>query len=129
MQFMVLIYNDPELLGAMPQAEFDETMRGCLAHADALRREGRLLESHMLGEAREAKAVRVRDGRTAIFDGPFAEAKEVLGGFNLIEAKDIDEALAIASEFPWARTGRVEVRAVQDFADVRQRVGAPAAGG
>ena len=129
MQFMVLIYNDPELLGAVPQADADEMMRGCLEHADELRREGRLLETHMLGEAREAKAVRVRNGRTTIIDGPFAEAKEVLGGFNLIEAKDLDEAVAIASEFPWARTGRVEVRAVVDVGAVRERVGAPAAAG
>ena len=127
MQFMVLIYNDPALLGAIPAAEADEMMRGCLEHADELRREGRLLETHMLGEARDAKAVRVRNGRTTIVDGPFAEAKEVLGGFNLIEAKDLEEAVAIASEFPWARTGRVEVRAVQDVGAVRQRVGAPAA--
>ena len=126
MQFMVLIYNDPELLGAMPRPEADEMMRGCLAHADELRREGRLLETHMLGEARDAKAVRVRDGRTTIVDGPFAEAKEVLGGFNLIEAESLDEAVRIATEFPWARTGRVEVRAVLDVGDVRRRVGAPA---
>ena len=90
MQFMVLIYNDPTLLGALPQPEFDETMRGCLEHADELRREGKLLDSQMLGDAREAKAVRVRNGRTTIVDGPFAEAKEVLGGFNLIEAEDMD---------------------------------------
>ena len=123
MQFMVLIYNDPTLLAARPRPEADDMMRSCLEHADELRREGRLLETHMLGEAREAKAVRVRNGRATVFDGPFAEAKEVLGGFNLIEAEDLDEALRIAMTFPWASTGRVEVRAVLDVADVRRRVG------
>jgi hypothetical protein len=56
-------------------------------------------------------------------DGPFAETKEVLGGFNLIEAEDMDEAVRIASEFPWASTGCVEVRPVREIAAVRARVG------
>jgi hypothetical protein len=56
-------------------------------------------------------------------DGPFAEAKEVLGGFNLIEAENMEEAVRIAAEFPWVRTGCVEVRPVQDIGAVRQRVG------
>jgi hypothetical protein len=60
-----------------------------------------------------------------VMDGPFAEAKEVLGGFNLIEAADMDEAVQIAMSFPWSRTGCVEVRAVQEFGAVRERVGAP----
>jgi hypothetical protein len=66
--------------------------------------------------------VRIRNGRTTTVDGPFAEAKEMLGGFNLIEARDIDEAVRIAAEFPWARTGCVEVRPVQDIKAVRRRV-------
>ena len=60
-------------------------------------------------------------------DGPFTEAKEMLGGFNLIEARDMDEAVRIAAEFPWAQTGCVEVRPVRDLASVRRRVGAPSA--
>src|SRR5687768_3844294 len=107
MQFMVLIYNDPTLLGALPQAEFDETMRGCLEHADEPRREWRFIESHMLGDAHEAQAVRVRNGRTINVDVPVADAKEILDGFNLIEAEDLEEGDCIATEFPWARTGRV----------------------
>ena len=81
MKFMLVIYNDPQLQGALPQAETDA-------------------------------------------DGPFAEAKEVLGGFNLIEAENMEHALRIAAEFPWARTGCVEVRPVRDIATVRRRVGA-----
>jgi hypothetical protein len=57
-----------------------------------------------------------------VTDGPFTEAKEVLGGFNLIEAADIDEAVEIAKEFPWTRTGCVEVRPVRDIETVRRRV-------
>jgi hypothetical protein len=123
MKFMLLIYNDDALLDALPEGEADAMMRGCLSHADDLRREGRLLESQMLEDAAAAKSVRIRHGRTMATDGPFAEAKEVLGGFNLIEARDMDEAVRIAAEFPWARTGCVEIRPVRDIDTVRQRVG------
>lgn len=126
MQFMLLIYNDPSLLDALPAGEADAMMRDCLAHADELHQDGQLLESRMLAEPASAKSVRIRDGRVSAMDGPFAEAKEVLGGFNLIEASDMEEAVRIAATFPWARTGCVEVRAVQDVGAVRQRVGAPA---
>jgi hypothetical protein len=127
MQFIALIYNDPTMLASLPGGEEDEMMRGCLAHADELRREGRLLESRMLAEPKTARSIRVREGRMTVVDGPFAEAKEMLGGFNLIEAEDLDEAVRIASGFPWAQTGCVEVRALQNFDDVRRRVGAPPA--
>jgi hypothetical protein len=122
MKFMLLIYNDNKMLADLPAAEFDSEMRGCLTKADALRKEGHLLESQMLKPASSAKSVRIRNGRQTIHDGPFAEAKEVLGGFNLIEADDMDEALRIASMFPWARTGCVEVRPVEDIEAVRLRV-------
>src|SRR5216117_3129605 len=65
---------------------------------------------------------KVRNGRQTVMDGPFAETKEMLAGFNLIEAEDMDEAVRIATHFPCAQTGCVEVRAVQDIEAVRQRV-------
>ncbi len=122
MKFMLLIYNDGALLDAVPTDEADGMMRDCLEHADQLRGDGHLIESQMLHGAERAKSVRIRDGRLSATDGPFAEAKEVLGGFNLIEAADMDEAVRIAAEFPWARTGCVEVRPVQDIEAVRRRV-------
>ena len=122
MQFMLVIYNDPAMLDALPAGESDGMMRECLTHADELRRDGRLLESRMLEDTKRAKTVRIRHGRVTATDGPFAEVKEVLGGFNLIEAADMDEAVRIAAEFPWARTGSVEVRPVQDIEAVRRRV-------
>ena len=122
MKFLMLIYNDPALLNAVPQNEFDATMRRCLAHADDLRQNGRLLETQMLQGTETAKSVRVRDGRRTIVDGPFTETKELLAGFNLIEAEDIDEAVRIASEFPWADTGCIEVRPILEVETVRQRV-------
>jgi hypothetical protein len=124
MKFMLLIYNDSALLDAVPQTEFDATMRDCLAHADELRQDGRLLESQMLEDKSTAKSVRLRKGKLTTFDGPFAETKEVLGGFNLIEARDMDEAVQIAAQFPWVSTGCVEIRPVRDISAVRERVGA-----
>lgn len=122
MKFILLIYNDESLLDALPEGQADAMMRDCLSHADELRDEGRLTQSQMLEGADTAKSVRIRNGRAVATDGPFAESKEVLGGFNLIEARDMDEAVRIAAEFPWARTGCVEVRAVRDIDTVRQRV-------
>lgn len=124
MKFLLLIYNEDGLLRSLPDGEADDMMRTCLSHADELQRDGILIESQMLEDASTARSVRIRNGRMTATDGPFAEAKEVLGGFNLIEAADMDEAVRIASEFPWVRTGCVEVRPVREIAAVRRRVGA-----
>ncbi|HLV27336.1 MAG TPA: YciI family protein [Gemmatimonadales bacterium] len=123
MRYMLIIYVDPDMLNELPDGEEDRMMRDCLTHADELKAAGTLLESRMLATPDTAKAVRVRNRKLSSVDGPFAETKEVLGGFNIIEAADMDEAVRIASEFPWARTGCVEVRPVQDFDVVRRRVG------
>jgi hypothetical protein len=103
-KFVLVIYNDPELYDALPRAETDRMMRGCLTHADELRRDGKLTDSQMLEDAETAKSVRIRNGRLKVTDGPFTEAKEVLGGF------------------PWTRTGCVEIRPVRDIETVRRRV-------
>ena len=124
MKFLVLIYNDPQLLGAIPQREFDDTMRGCIEHADELQEQGYLIESQQLEPPSTAKSIRVRNGKRTTMDGPFSETKEVLGGFNLIEAENMEEALRIASEFPWAETGCIEVRPVRDINAVATNVGA-----
>ena len=124
-KFVLLIYNDSKLLDALPAAQFDATMRDCLAHADELREQGRLLDTQMLNDAKTARSVRVREGRRSIVDGPYTETKEMLAGFNLIEAEDMEAALRIASTFPWVETGCVEVREVIDVDTVRERVKAP----
>jgi hypothetical protein len=124
MQFLLLIYNDPELTQALPGERYDTMMHDCFVHADELRASGHLLQSQQLEHGGGAKSVRIRGGRTTVVDGPFAETKEILGGFNLIEAADMDEAVRIAAEFPWATTGCVEVRQVHDIDAERRRVGA-----
>ena len=123
MQFLLLVYNDDTLLEALPEGEFDTRMKACFGHADELKRDGRLLGSQQLESARKARSVRIRDGRTQVLDGPFAETKEVLAGYNIIEADSLDEAVAIAAEFPWAQTGCIEVRPIRDMDAVRTRVG------
>jgi hypothetical protein len=120
---MLLIYNDNTILDALPAGQADTMMRECLGHADELRQGGHLIDSQMLEDTDTAKSVRIRQGRPSVTDGPFSEAKEVLGGFNLIEAGDMEEAVRIAAQFPWARTGCVEIRPVRDIGVVRQRVG------
>ena len=124
MQFLMLVYTDPELLQALPEGEFDRLMQGCLEKADGLRADGRLLASQQLESPATARTVRTRQGTTRVIDGPFAETKELLAGFNLIEADSLDEAVRIAHEFPWSRFGSLEVRPVRDVAAVRRRVGA-----
>lgn len=124
MKFLLLVYNDPELMAELPARQFDDHMKHCLLHADELTAQGRLLGYQQLEPAATAKAVRVRGGKTSITDGPFAETKEMLGGFNLIEADSIEDAVRIAQEFPWVRYGCIEVRPVRDIAAVRRRVGA-----
>ena len=122
MKFILLIYNDPAQLEAIKGERFNAEMRDCLAHADRLRAGGSLLDTQMLEDPDRARSVRLRNGRLTATDGPFAETKEVLGGFNLIEAESMEEAVRIAAEFPWVRTGCVEVRPVRDIDLVRQRV-------
>lgn len=124
MKFLMMVYVDDALLQALPEGEFDTLMRGCLAHADELREAGCLLGSQQLEPPSAARSFRVRQQRSTVFDGPFAETKEYLAGFNLIEADDLDHATRIAQAFPWARIGAIEVRPVRDMDAVRQRVGA-----
>jgi hypothetical protein len=124
MQYLLLVYIDPPLLAAAPPGEFDSQMRHCLQHADELAHQGTLLGAQQLEEPATAKSVRVRAGKTRVVDGPFAETKEVLAGFNLVEADSMEDAVRMAQEFPWTQYGCIEVRPVRDIGAVRKRVGA-----
>lgn len=124
MHYLTLIHIDPALLAELPAEEYDRLMRGCFEKADALRDAGCLLGSQQLEDPASARTLRVREGLARVTDGPFAETREYLAGFNLIEAESMDAAMAIAREFPWARFGSIEVRPVRDMQAVRSRVGA-----
>lgn len=126
-QYLLLIYIEPALLQALPTEEFNALMRDCLAHADKLQAEGTLLTAQKLQPVDTAQTLRVRDGHSRVLDGPFAETRELLAGFNLIVARDRDEAMRIARDFPWARFGSIEVRPLEDMDAERERCGAPAA--
>ncbi|MGV8942883.1 YciI family protein [Thermomonas sp.] len=124
MHYLTLIHIDSTLMAELPDSEYDCLMRGCFEKADALQHDGRLLGSQQLELPDSARTLRVRDGVSHLTDGPFAETREFLAGFNLIEADSMDAALEIARQFPWARFGSIEVRPVRDMQAVRNRVGA-----
>ena len=124
MQYLLLVYTDAELLDKLPVEDFNINLRECLLHADEQKSQGKLLMCQQLEPAAHARTVRVRQGRTTVLDGPFAETKEMLAGFNLVEADSLEDAVRMAHELPWTRYGSVEVRPVGDMAAMRARVGA-----
>jgi len=115
MKFLFLIYHDEQTLDALADAEMQTLVDGALDYDEEIRRSGHYIVSNALQRVRTARTVRVRGGKVTTTDGPFAETKEQLGGFFLIEAKDIDEACAVAARFPPARIGTIEVRPVQEL--------------
>jgi hypothetical protein len=123
MKYIALVYVDPSLLEQMPGEEFNRNMRGCLDKADEMTMAGTLRGFGQLEDPRTARTVRIRNGKRSVMDGPFAETKEVLGGFNILEADNIDEAMKLAENFPWAVTGSIEVRPMKDISAVRRAVG------
>ena len=126
MQFLLLIYIDDQLVSQLTPAAFDEHMHHCLKHADQLKRDGSLISFQQLEAPSSAKTVRSRGGRIKVVDGPFTETKEMLAGFNLIEAESLEAAVTMAGAFPWTKYGSVEVRPLRDVDAVRRRVGVPA---
>ena len=124
MQYLLLVYTDAELLDKLPEEEFNTRMRDCLKHSDAQMTQGKVLGFQQLQPAATARTVRVRNGRATVLDGPFAETKEMLAGFTLVEADSMDEAVRMAHELPWTQYGSIEVRPVGDIAAMRARVGA-----
>ena len=115
MQYLVLIYSE-EPTEAPDSEQIGAVMTEYNAYTDMLRERGALVAGEALQPTATATTVRVRDGQTMTTDGPFAETKEALGGFYLIEAKDLDEALALGGACPGAKWGSIEVRPIVDFA-------------
>jgi hypothetical protein len=111
MKYMLLIYGSESAAPPRPE-ELSARIKEYVAVADDLRARGALLASERLQPTSTATTVRVQAGRTLTTDGPFAETKEQLGGFYFIEAKDLDEAIAVAARLPAAQTGSVEVRPI-----------------
>ncbi|HKH48674.1 MAG TPA: YciI family protein [Thermoanaerobaculia bacterium] len=112
MKYMLLIYGDEN---ALDQTELEKCYGESRQLAHKLHEAGQFLATAPLHRTTMATSVRVRDGKRLVTDGPFAETREQLGGFFLIEAKDLDEALAVAERIPMARRGTVEVRPVVEI--------------
>jgi hypothetical protein len=108
MKYLCLVYLDEGRLHEVPDRE-------CMACGDALRKSGHMVAAEALQSVHTATTVRIRDGKLSVTDGPFAETKEVLAGFYLVDAADLDEAIKIASRIPPARIGSVEVRPVRQL--------------
>lgn len=114
MKYLCLAYEEENTLNALSRQQWEELRRETLAYVDALRESGHLIATQALQSARTATMVRVRGGKRATTDGPFAETKEQIGGFFLIEAQDCNEAIEIASKWPSARIGSIEVRPIEE---------------
>jgi hypothetical protein len=112
MLYAILIHDDEKQLATIPQAEIDKVIAEYRAFTADLRASGKLVTSQRLQPTTSATTVRVRNGKTLTTDGPFAETKEQLGGFYLIEADDLNAAIQVAARVPSARFGSIEVRPI-----------------
>lgn len=113
MKYLCLVYYDEAKLEALSASEHDALMSESLAYDEELRKSGHYIVSNALQPARMATTLRVRGGRVAMAGGPCAETGEQLGGFILIEARDLNEAIRVAAKIPPARLGCIEVRPVR----------------
>jgi len=121
MKYLCLAYEAEDTFTSMPHSDWEKLRDETLAYVDELQRSGHLIQTNALQSARTSKKVAVRHGKTWITDGPFAETKEQLGGFFLIEASDLNAAVQIASRWPGARFGTIEVRPVEEALRIEGR--------
>jgi hypothetical protein len=115
MQYMLLIYSNPEAYADVPQAEQDGLMQEYFAFNDEAVKRGAMVRGEPLHPVQTARTLRLRDGKPVVTDGPFAETKEVLGGYYLLNCNSLDEAIDLAKRIPDVRFGSVEIRPVVDF--------------
>ena len=114
MKYLCLIYDEEKKLQGMSKSEMDALIGEYFAFTADIQKSGHLLGGNDLQPVANATTVRVRNGKVSTTDGPFAETKEQLGGYYLIEAKDLNEAIQVASRIPSAKLGAIEVRPVQE---------------
>jgi hypothetical protein len=115
MKYLALVYYEEKTINAMTQAEWQSLNEECVACGEDLRGGGYMIGGNALHPTNTATSVRIRDGKAIITDGPFAETKEQLAGFYLLDARDLNEAIQIASKIPPARLGCVEIRPVREL--------------
>jgi hypothetical protein len=112
MKYLCLIYDDEKLFATTPKPEMDKMMSEYRAFGESIRKSGHHIAGYQLQPIDTATTLRSRNGKVSTTDGPFAETKEQLGGFYLIEAKDLNDALQVASRIPSVKTGSIEVRPI-----------------
>ncbi len=110
MKYILLIHDEEKNFATMSQADMGKLMAEYQAYSQSLKDAGQYVAGRQLQPTRTATSVRVRDGKRLVTDGPFAETREQLGGYYVVEAKDLDEAIALAARVPSARAGTIEVR-------------------
>jgi hypothetical protein len=114
-KYLCLVYHEEAKIDGLPESEYDAIVNEVLDYREDLRQGGHYITSSPLQSVQAATTIRVRSGTMSITDGPFAETKEQLGGFYLIEARDLNEAIRLASRMPPARIGCIEVRPLKEF--------------
>ena len=125
MKYMLLCCHEEKKVDSMSKSDVDALMEETMAYCEALKKSGHLLAVEALEPIQAAMSVTVRNGKLAVTDGPFAETKEQLGGFFLISARDLNEAIQVASRFPSVRFGTMEVRPVRDIGSGGRVASAP----
>jgi hypothetical protein len=116
MKYMLLIHDDERSWGTMSEAERQQIMAEYRRFTDEIRASGHFQSGSQLQPTSTATSVRIRHGKRLVTDGPFAETQEQLGGYYLVEAKDLDEAISLAARLPSARMGTIEVRPLAPMA-------------
>jgi hypothetical protein len=117
MKYLCMIFYDEKKLDALSKQEYETLVNESLAYDDVLRNSGHLLANQALQSVQAATTIRPRGGKMTITDGPFAEAREQIGGFILIAARDLDEAIQLASGIPAVHLGGVEVRPIKELSN------------
>lgn len=115
MKYLCLIYDDEKKMATMSKDEGDAFMGEYFAFTEGIKKSGHYLGGNALQRVNTATTLRNRAGKLSTTDGPFAETKEQLGGYYLIEARDLNDALQVAAKIPSVRTGSIEVRPIQEF--------------
>jgi len=117
MKYLCLIYEDESFWTTTPKPELDAIMVDYRAFGTTYKQSGHILGGHALQPTSSATTIRVRNGKMSTTDGPFAETREQLGGYYMLDAKDLNEAIQIAAKIPGAKSGCVEVRPIMEIPD------------
>jgi hypothetical protein len=115
MKYLCLVYYEEKTINAMTQQEWKLLNEECVASGENLRASGHMIGGNALQPVTTATSLRMRDGKMIITDGPFAETKEQLAGFYMLDARDLNEAIQLASKIPPARFGCIEIRPIREL--------------